>query len=123
MKKAQIWGVHPVFFYNKIIPYEGTYYNFIMKDRKKYFDNDDVANIYEMLDTFASKYQTKIDKCYNMIYNKINKTKEELIDFTYLKTIPYNIFEMLVNNEFNKYTNELKNLNLVLKKYLNEEGE
>ena len=121
MKKAQIWGVYPVFFYNRIIPYEGTYYNFIMKDRNKYFDNDDVANIYETLDTFASKYQTKIDKCYYILYNRRNKTMEELIDFTYLKTIPYNIFEMLVNNELNRYTNELKNLESILKKYLNEE--
>ena len=121
MKKAQIWGVHPVFFYNRIIPYEGTYYNVIMKDRKKYFDNDDVANVYNMLDMFASKYQTNIDKCYSILYNKNDKTTEELIDFTYLKIIPYNIFEILVINELTKFTNELINLDVILKKYLNEE--
>ena len=119
MKKAQIWGVHPVFFYNRIIPYEGTYYNVIMKDREKYFDNDDVANIFDMLEAFASQYQTRIDKCYYILYNKKDKTAEELIDFTYIKTIPYNIFEMLVNNELTKYADELKNLDRILKKYLN----
>ena len=90
-----------------------------MKDREKYFDNDDVANIFDMLEAFASQYQTRIDKCYYILYNKKDKTAEELIDFTYIKTIPYNIFEMLVNNELTKYADELKNLDRILKKYLN----
>ncbi len=88
-----------------------------MKNRKKYFDNDDVDRVYNEIDFFAFKYQKHIEKCYYFLYNKNNKTREELVDFTYLKIVPYNMLEILVNKDFKKAADELKNLESVLNKY------
>lgn len=121
IKKAGLWGYYSVFLYNKIIPYEGTkYFEKIQKDNYV-IKNLSVEKIYNKLMDFALNKQKTLDEIYLKINDIPEKTIQQKLDFVTVKTIPYQIFENLVNTEgefeVTHYDNEIENLKI---KYLGE---
>lgn len=120
-KESGLWGYYPIFFYNRVYPYEGTKYFDIIKDNDKYFLKNNIDLIYDKLMMFGTDYQPTLDKLYSVLFYKSCKSVQEKLDFVYVKTLPYTVFEKLVNSlgEFNIH--EFKGKIKVLKeRYLKE---
>lgn len=122
LKKSGLWGYYPVFLYNKVIPYEGTAYfekigkfDYAIKDEK-------VERIYQTYMAFGKKYQKVLEKIYCKLNDKSNKTIEEKLDLLKVKTLPYDVFEIIVN-ECDNYQIGIveQNISDLCKKYLGVE--
>ena len=120
-KKSGLWGKYPIFFYNRVYPYEGTKYFNIIKDSNKYFIHTQVELVYNKLMQFGVSYQPILNRLYNILLCKNFKTIQEKIDFVLVKTLPYIIFENLVLNsgkyDIDQYGNTIE---LLKKRYIKE---
>lgn len=71
---------------------------------------------------FGKKYQKVLEKIYCKLNDKSNKTIEEKLDLLKVKTLPYDVFEIIVN-ECDNYQIGIveQNISDLCKKYLGVE--
>ena len=102
-RESGLLGYYPAIVYNQMYPYPGTEFAKQKIEMNNYFENKDVAFVYEQVEHFASKLQPRID---NLILNKKLNFSDEL----WLKILPYLAFEKFLydNYDFNQFEQENK---------------
>lgn len=114
LKEAGLWGYYPTLIYKKVIPYPGTFVETEYRKIKKqsYFLDKNVKKIFYEIERFSKKFGTIIEQ-------KIENVKKSFKIIT-LKTTPYVLLELLVNNIDDKTVlmKKLGQFNRDLKKFL-----
>lgn len=108
MKSANIFGHYPPLLFNRIKPYPGTKFTeqFGYISDEDYFKNKNVNDIYECIQKFKEELHRRINRIMDIIELNIqagNADRSQKGDYIWLKMLPYNVFEKLVNCTSNYY--------------------
>ena len=108
MKSANIYGLFPPLMYNRIKPYPGTRftekYGYISD--KEYFRDANVEAVFESIQKYKTDYFDDVNSLIDYLEQKIEAEQaghKEKADYIWIATLPYRIFEALVNCTSNIY--------------------
>lgn len=108
MKSANIFGHYPPLLFNRIKPYPGTKFTqqFGYISDEDYFKHKSVNDIYECIQKYKEELHSRISGFMDIIELNIQAGKSDRSqksDYIWLKMLPYNVFEKLVNCNTSNY--------------------
>lgn len=108
MKSANIFGHYPPLLFNRVKPYPGTLFSqhFTSETDDDYFKYKEVYDIFECIQQYKDDFHKRVNLVMDIIESSLqagNNAKFLKTDYIWLKMLPYNIFEKLVNSKMDYF--------------------